>query len=126
MSNGSLLDAVRAEISSRLKSALKGRDRVSADALRAALSALDNASAQPLSVVAQPFPYGSSAEVPRRELSGAEIEALLVTEADAHAAAAVQYERLGHADRADRLRREAEIIRGTLEHVAAADTTPAP
>ena len=125
MSNGSLLDAVCAEVSSRLKSALKGRDRVSADALRAALSALDNASAQPLSA-AQPFPYGSAAEVPRRELSGAEIEALLVTEADAHAAAAVQYERLGHADRADRLRREAEIIRGTLEHVAAADTTPAP
>lgn len=120
MSNDSLLDTVRTEISGRLKSAVKERDQVSANALRSALSALDNAGAQPLAL-APAVPHGSAAEVPRRELSGAEIKALLLAEAEEHAAAAAQYERLGHSERAARLRREAAIIRGTLEHVAASD-----
>jgi uncharacterized protein YqeY len=109
MSNNSLHAGVRAEISRHLTAAVKGRDRVSINALRAALCALDNA----------------TAVVARRELARADIEALLLAEAEEHAAAAAEYERLGHAQRADCLRHEAAIIRGTLEHLAAVDTRDA-
>lgn len=125
MTTHSLHAAVRAEISRHLTAAVKGRDRVSVNALRAALSALDNATAVPLAG-ARPPRYGARADVARRELTRADIEALLLAETEERSAAAAEYERLGHPDRAGRLRREAAIIRGTLEHVAAVDAGDAP
>jgi uncharacterized protein YqeY len=125
MSNDSLHAAVRAAISRHLAAAVKGRDRACIDALRAALCALDNATAVPLAA-ARPPRYGAPTEVARRELTRADIEALLLAETEERSAAAAEYERLGHPDRAGRLRHEAAIIRGTLEHVAAVDTGDAP
>lgn len=125
MNHNSPLAAVRAELSRHLKAAVKARDQVSTSALRAALGALDHAGAPPLAR-AQPTPYGSSAEVARSEVTGTDIKALLLGEAEEHSAAAAEYERLGHSERADRLRREAEIIRGSLEHLAAVDPTDGP
>jgi len=125
MSHISLHAAVRAEISRHLTAAVKSRDRVSINALRAALGALDNATAVPLAALPRPR-YGTRADVARRDLTRADIEALLSAETEERSAAAADYERLGRPDRADRLRLEAAIIRGTLEHVAAVDTADAP
>lgn len=125
MSPNSLLAAIRAEISRHLSAAVKRRDRVSVNALRAVLSALDNATAVPLAGL-RPRRYGAGADVARRELTRTEIEALLLAETEKRSAAAAEYERLGHPDRAGRLRHEAAIIRGTLEHVTAIDTRDAP
>ena len=89
------------------------------------MCALDNATAVPLTGT-RPSRYGAPADVARRELTRADIEALLLAETEERSAAAVEYERLGHSERADRLRREAAIIRGTLEHLAPVDTADAP
>lgn len=112
------LAAARAEVSSQLKEAVRARDQVATRALRAALSALDHAGALPLTA-AQPAPYGSVGDVPRLDVSYEELKALLLREAEKHSAAAAEYERLGYSERAEHLRREAAIIRGTLERVAA-------
>lgn len=125
MSNNSPTAAVRAAISNDLKTAVKARDSVSISALRAVLSALDNAGVLPLDAV-QPAPHGSSAEVARGELSGAEIEAMLLDEIERYSAAASEYERVGHPRRADRLRLEAAVIRGTLQHLPAVDSKDLP
>jgi uncharacterized protein YqeY len=125
MSKVSLHAAVRAEISRHLTAAVKSRDRVSMSALRAALCALDNATAVPLAAARPPW-RGARADVARRELTRTDIEALLLGETEERSAAAAEYDRLGLPDRAGRLRHEAAIIRGTLEHVAAVDTRDAP
>lgn len=117
MTNDSVHDAVRAEISRRLTAAVKGRDQTAVSALRAALSALDNATAVPLAGV-RPAHYGGPTEVPRRQLTRADVATVLAAETERRFAAAAEYERLGHPDQAARLRREAAIIHGTLEHLA--------
>jgi uncharacterized protein YqeY len=125
MSNNSFHATVRAGISRHLTAAVKARDRVSIDALRAALCALDNATAVPLAR-ARPRRHGAAADVAPCALTRPDIEALLLAETEERSAAAAEYERLGHQERADRLRQEAAIIRGTLEHVVAVDTEDAP
>lgn|GEM_PF-2614228 len=82
------------------------------------LSALDHAGALPLEE-GRPAPHGSISDLPRTELTRDEVNALLLREADRHTDAAAEYDRLGHAERADDLRREASIIRRALEHVTA-------
>jgi len=118
MSNDSAHFIVRAEVSRELTAAVKARDRMLVNALRAALSALDNATAVSLAGV-KPAHYGGPSEVPRRELTRVEIQTLLQDESDKRLTAAAEFERLGCSDDADLLRREAAIIRRTAENVAA-------
>jgi uncharacterized protein len=102
-----------------LKAALKERDAAAVSALRSALAAIGNAEALPAppaeSGRAGQYVAGSvaglgAAEASRRHLTEAEIAAIVRTEiADRHAAAA-GYEQAGHADRVDRLRREADAL----------------
>jgi uncharacterized protein YqeY len=55
-----------------------------------------------------------SAEAERRRLSAAEIEQIVRGEAGEREGAARDYERAGHADRAGRLRREAQVLLAVL------------
>jgi len=123
-----------ADLTARLRlalaEALRARDTIAVSALRSALGAIGNAEAVEPGAVA-PTGFGSpadpgspyvagaaagvgAAEAERRRLSTAEIEQLVLGEAGERERAARDYERAGHADRADRLRREAQVLLGVL------------
>jgi uncharacterized protein len=115
-------------ISDRLRralgEALKSRDMIAVSALRSALGALDNASAVPATPApaaspSSPHIAGATAgvgatETERRRLSDEEVSAIVRAEVAERQAAARDYERTGHADRADRLRREAGVLASAL------------
>jgi uncharacterized protein len=99
--------------------ALKQRDTAAVSALRCALAAIGNAEALPAPTPpgdrASRYVAGSVAglgttEATRRALTEAEIAGLVGTEIAERRAAAARYEQVGHADRADRLHREADTL----------------
>jgi uncharacterized protein len=106
-----------------LRVALKQRDTAAVSVLRSALAAIANAEALPA-----PAPGGGAvgryvagsmtglgaAEASRRVLTEAEIDGLVAAEVAERRAAAARYEQTGHADRADRLRREADALAAVL------------
>jgi len=107
-------DTLRAE----LLSARKDRDSTRVSALRSALSAIDNAETpdgggvnSPRSgAIANAVVGLGAAEVPRRELSDAEIRGLLRAEIDERLAAAGDYTTGGRTERADALHAEAQVL----------------
>jgi hypothetical protein len=111
---------VRARLGRALRDALKARDHVAASALRSALAAIANAeavppAASPAGAASNPYVAGAAAgvggaEAERRALSDAETGAIVRSEIAERHAAAAQYDQSGHADRAARLRREAEAL----------------
>ncbi|MGW4489070.1 GatB/YqeY domain-containing protein [Amycolatopsis sp. NPDC004368] len=116
---------MRASLRAGLKTALKNRDRVATTALRAALAAIDNAEAvpvdQPLStasgtehVVGAALGVGA-AEAARRELSDADVRAIVENEVVERATAAAEYAGLGRAEAAERLQAEAEVLTSYLD-----------
>lgn len=97
-------------------------------ALRSVLSAIGNAEAVgPPPVVAgtgSPYIAGAVAglatgEVQRRSLSTAEVDQIIRAEIGERLIAAGDYDRRGHADRAERLRSEARVLRLAASHKAA-------
>lgn len=106
-----------------LKVAMSRRDGIAAAAIRSALSAVDNAEAVDLSQA--PAPTGGAiwdvrlgvgaGEVARRELSAQDVVEVVRAEVLERKAAADEYQRLGRAEEADRLRKEAEVLRSFLE-----------
>jgi len=115
-----MLDRLRTD----LTAAMKARDAVAVSALRSAIAAIGNAEA--VSVEAAPMPAtggphvaGSvpglgAGEAPRRELSDADVAAIVREQADERLAAAGQYERLGDDGRGARLRAEAAVLAAYL------------
>ncbi len=112
---------MRSRLRRDLISAVKARDVVAVSALRAAIAAIDNAEAVD-AAGSEPSPAGSehiagasagvgSAEVPRRRLSHEDELRLMRAQVDERTRAAHEYEQLGHADAAARLRGEAETLR---------------
>jgi uncharacterized protein len=119
---------VRARLRLALTGALRARDAIAVSALRLALSAIGNAeavdpgpaaTADPSSAyVADPssaYVAGAAVglgatEARRRSLSPAQAEQIVRAEAGERQRAARDYERAGHADQADRLRREALVL----------------
>jgi uncharacterized protein YqeY len=104
---------VRDRLRESLKAALKDRDEVATAALRTALSAIANAEAVP------PAPWKSrlgvgAGEAARRELSDADVIAILRAEVEEKQSAASVYERLGESNEARRLRAEAEFLHGLV------------
>ena len=116
---------VRKRLALALFEALKARDMIAVSALRSALAAIDNASAvpagpAPAAGAGGPHFAGSAVglgagEAARRLLSEAETAEIVRTEVAERQAAARAYEDRGHADRADRLRREAAVLMAAIE-----------
>lgn len=117
---------MRADLRRDLALAIRERDAVAVSALRTALAAIENAEAvSPAASEAEaeakgpspgPSPVAGSVlglgagEVPRRDLTDADVERILRTEVAERLSAAGDYERHGQAARADRLRAEATIL----------------
>lgn len=124
-------DDVETRLRAALREALKSRDVVAAFAVRSALAAIGNAEAVPAepsvgagpgdanraesAYVAKAATGAGSTEATRRQLSPADLRAIVGAEISERETTAGQYEQAGHADRADRLRREARILRDVLE-----------
>lgn len=115
---------VRNRLRLDLTAALKARDVVAVAALRSALAAVENAEAVEVAGVAEPevgneHVAGSmaglgAAEVARRVLTSADVQAILNAHVDEQLSAAEQYERLGQPRHAERLRAEADVVLGYL------------
>jgi uncharacterized protein len=125
---------VRSRLQGALRAAMKDRDRVAVSALRSALAAIANAEAVPVpEAFGRPAaPVGNAhdagtitgpagAEVRRREVTEDEATAIAAGEAAERRAAAREYRTAGHADRAGRLLREAEVIESALYRAAHRD-----
>ena len=121
---------VETRLRAALRDALKTRDVVAAFAVRSALGAIGNAEAVPAGpdgagVPATPIRTGSAyvakaatgagTTEARRQLSPADLRRIVEAEISERETTAGQYEAAGHADRAERLRREAQILRALLE-----------
>ena len=111
-------DQVRDRLRGVLREAMKERDRHAVAALRSAIAAIDNAEAvEPGVLEAASGPIAGartglgSAEARRRELSPAEVVALVRSEVDDRLAAADEYGRAGRTEPAERLRAEAACLR---------------
>lgn len=92
-----------------LGTALKARDAEAAAALRTAIAAIDNAEA----VDPTTMSVGST-EVPRRDLSMADVRAILHNHIDDYVTEADRYQSLAQQDAAQRLRRQADTLRRYL------------
>ena len=115
---------LRGRLRGALPAAMKARDAAAVAALRSALAAIDNAEAvEP--APASPAEAGhaklagtvaglGAAEVERRHLQEAEVEQIVQAEVADRRAAADAYERAGQAERAGRLRAEAEVLSSHL------------
>jgi uncharacterized protein len=111
---------MRRELRRDLTAVLKNGDRVAVAAIRSALAAIDNAEA--VEVNAEAIPQASSehiagatagagsSDVQRRELTDADVAAIVRRQVDERAEAADEYDRLGRHDHAERLRREAAVL----------------
>jgi uncharacterized protein len=137
MSTPSPAGSVRSRLRAALRAAMKERDTVAASGLRSALAAIANAEAvslpaassgPPARPAAQSSPHFAgavaglgAAEVSRREVTDDEAAAIAATEAADRRAAARDYQAAGHADRADRLRREAQAIESALDIIPPRD-----
>ena len=112
---------LRQRLREALPAAMKSRDRVATAALRAALAAIDNAEAVQAeegmagSLAIEQLPVGAGAtEVARRVLTAEDVERIVRDEVAEREAAARDYERAGHPDRAERLRDEAGALAAHL------------
>lgn len=120
---------VRTRLRRDLIAALKAQDDVAIVALRSAIAAIDNAEAVDVRRDSHPevsseHVAGASAgvgssEAARRVLSDADERAVVRAEADERSDAAAEYQKAGHRDVADRLRREADVL---LRYLPAADS----
>jgi uncharacterized protein len=119
---------LRQRLGESLKVAMNARDAAAVAALRCAMSAVDNAEAvdrshapPPTSVIGDVRLGVGAAEVSRRELSEQDAVEIVRAEVTERIAAASEYERLGRAEQATRLRAEAAALLTFLE---AATETP--
>ncbi|HYW25573.1 MAG TPA: hypothetical protein VE953_15495 [Terriglobales bacterium] len=111
---------MRAVLRRDLTNAIRTRDAVAASALRAALAAIENAEAVAApetrisgtgpSPVAGALVGLGAAEVPRRELTEAEVEEIVRGEVADLLAAAGEYAHRGQHARAEQLRAEAAVL----------------
>jgi uncharacterized protein YqeY len=116
---------LRPRLRAALTAAMKARDPAVVAALRSALAAIDNAEAvDPAHAPAVGLGAGPVAkavaglgagEVPRRLLTADEETAVVAAEVAERRAAASQYDQLGRADDARRLRTEADVLAAHLD-----------
>jgi uncharacterized protein YqeY len=113
---------LRQRLGESLKVAMNARDADAMAALRSAMSAVDNAEAvdrshapPPTRIVGDVRLGIGAGEVARRELSEQAIAEIVLSEVEERHSAAADYERLGHAEQASRLRAEAAVLVAFLE-----------
>ncbi|MFC4374803.1 hypothetical protein ACFO5K_11900 [Nocardia halotolerans] len=111
--------ALRDRLRAALKTAMKARDRGAVSALRSALSAIDNAEAvdagQSKAGAVEDSAVGlGAAEARRRDLTEADIVAVVRREVDERRTAASEYDNLGHVQRRDQLTAEANTLAALL------------
>ncbi len=114
--------SLRLRMRQALPEAMRARDKAAVSALRATLAALDNAEAVPVSeaalrgVALEQSPVGAgTTEAARRELSEREVIDVVRAEAGERLDAAAQLTAPAHADRAARLRAEADVLLRLLD-----------
>ncbi|AQA04708.1 hypothetical protein BVC93_22355 [Mycobacterium sp. MS1601] len=101
------VDEVRAALRADLVGAMKARDAVHVAAVRTAIAAIDNAESVDIEGI-------TATEVPRRELSDTEVQAILAQHVHDYGAEADGYDAVGQAEAAERLRRQAALLRRHL------------
>jgi len=120
--------ALVARLRAALTAALGSGDRVAAAVVRSALAAVGNAEAVNLAVQGDhadlamvPGEHFAGAraglgagDVPRKQLTAADITQIVLAEIDERQSAAGAYDRLGHGGQAERLRREADVLAAVL------------
>jgi hypothetical protein len=119
---------IRSALERALRAAMKAKDTVAVSALRSALAAIANAEAVPLPAapeseavlaasrhVAGGVPGAGATDAERRRLTEEDMARVVRDEICERQAAAGQYRAAGHADRAERLLREASAIQAALE-----------
>jgi uncharacterized protein YqeY len=109
---------LQARLREDLRTAMRARASAEVALLRMLIAAVDNAQSVPVGeghqrYVERPFGDGS-AEVPRLDLTTADVNALLQREAAARDAAAAEFARVGAADREAVMREEARLVRRYL------------
>ncbi|MFC5658180.1 hypothetical protein [Streptomyces nogalater] len=111
---------------------MRARDKAAVSALRGTLAALDNAEAVPVGeaalrgVALEQSPLGAgTTEAARRELSEHDVIDVVRAEAAERLEAAARLTAPAHADRAARLRAEADVLLGFLDGAEPAQDTPA-
>ncbi|MFL6113683.1 MAG: hypothetical protein ACJ786_20340 [Catenulispora sp.] len=114
------MQPLRDRLRAALPTALKNRDRATAATLRATLAAIENAEAVDAGGVRagaiESSPVGLGvAEAARRDLTEADVAAIVRAEIDERRRAVAVYERSGHADRAAESRTAADLLAGFLE-----------
>ena len=97
-------DAMRDVMRAELKEAMRARDTNTRDALRTVLAAIENAEAVPLQL--------GVTEVPRRQLTGADVAGIVRAEIDRLDDAAAEMAAHGQQERAEDLRKQAATLRG--------------
>ncbi|QIS74619.1 GatB/YqeY domain-containing protein [Streptomyces sp. DSM 40868] len=114
--------SLRLRMRQALPEAMRARDKAAVSALRATLAALDNAEAVPVGedelrgVALEQSPVGAgTTEAARRELSERDVIEVVRAEAGERLDAAAQLTAPAHADRAARLRAEADVLLGFLD-----------
>jgi uncharacterized protein YqeY len=115
---------LRAALRAALTQALSSRDPVAAAAIRSALAAIANAEAVPPAQVSarrtsSEYIAGAAAglgaaEAVRRELTEADVAAIVSAEISDRRSAAHDYDRLDRRDQSERLRREADVLADLL------------
>jgi uncharacterized protein len=115
---------VRSRLRQDLTAALKARDVSTANALRSAIAAIENAEAvdtngpEPRRAssehIAGATAGAGSSDVQRRELSDADVIAVIRLQVQERAEAAGVFEQLGEMKQAERLRHEAAVLRKYL------------
>jgi uncharacterized protein YqeY len=112
-------EVLRRRLASDLRAAMKARDVVAVATLRSLLSAIDNAGAVSETKAHVPV-IGLSGDVPRKDLTRADLGRVLAAEASEREAAARDYEQRGLQEAAERLRAELAIItavQGSLRQI---------
>ncbi len=119
-----MAEPLRDRLRAALKDAMRARDEVARDALRTALGAIDNAEAVAVVDDGAPAVDGpiagavrgvGASEVPRLEVTEAQIADLLREQVVDRRATAEVVEQGGQGEAADRLRAEAELLETFLD-----------
>jgi uncharacterized protein YqeY len=118
--SGADAPGLRERMGAALPAAMRARDRVAVSALRSALARVSNAEAVHIDTVPRAGAVhdaavgAGAADAPRRELSEAEVRALVEAEVAEHEHAARHLTDVGRPDDAARVRAEADVLRAHL------------